>query len=202
MSAADLEDLDALVRRNKPDHWLASRFIADADARADVIALYAFDHELSRALAVKEPLMAEIRLTWWSEAIAEIFEGRAVRRHPVALALTKAVTAHGLPREPFDAMIDRRFDLIESPAHASEATEAALMILALQSLGSNNAGAARSAAALRFGAGDKASANRAIAELKVQAFPAIAYAALPPGSSLPTFGPRLRLLWAVLRGRF
>ena len=50
MSAADLDDLDASVRRNKPDHWLASRFIGDADARADVIALYAFDDELSRAI--------------------------------------------------------------------------------------------------------------------------------------------------------
>jgi phytoene/squalene synthetase len=82
LSAADLDDLDASVRRNKPDHWLASRFIADAEARADVIALYAFDHELSRAVAMKEPLMAEIRLTWWSEAIGEIFEGKPVRRHP------------------------------------------------------------------------------------------------------------------------
>jgi len=200
LSAADLDDLDALVRRNKPDHWLASRFIADPDARADVIALYAFDHELSRALAVKEPLMAEIRLTWWSEAIGEIFEGGAVRRHPVALALARAVAARGLPREGLDAMIDGRFELIETPAHATEATEAALMSLALRVLGADSR-SALPAAALRFGIGDGDAANTAAIGLPAAAFPAIAYAALKPekGGSLSR---RLQLLWIILRGRF
>jgi len=40
----ELDDIDALVRRVDPDRWLASRFIADAQARADVIALYAFNY--------------------------------------------------------------------------------------------------------------------------------------------------------------
>lgn len=199
MSAADLDDLDASVRRNKPDHWLASRFIGDADARADVIALYAFDHELSRAVAMKEPLMAEIRLTWWSEAVAEIFEGRAVRRHPVTLALARAVAAHGLQRDPFDMMIDKRFDLIESPAHASEATEAALMSLALKVLGATNE-PATSAAALRYG-GDRKAANRALGGLRAESFPAIAYAGLKPGQE-SSLRRRLQLLWTILRGRF
>ena len=199
MSAADLDDLDAGVRRNKPDHWLASRFIADEAARADVIALYAFDHELSRALAVKEPLMAEIRLTWWSEAIAEIFEGRAVRRHPVTLALARAVAARGLPRDKLDAMIDGRFDLIETPAHASEATEAALMGLALTVLGAGDSAAA-SAAALRFG-GDKGAANREARDVRSEAFPAIAYAGLDAGRP-ESLRRRLQLLWIILRGRF
>lgn len=200
MSAADLEDLDESVRRNKPDHWLASRFIADAEARADVIALYAFDHELSRALAVKEPLMAEIRLTWWSEAIGEIFDGKAVRRHPVTLALMKAINAHRLPREPFDAMIDGRFDLIETPAYATETTEAALMALAVRVLGAEGNQAAKAAAAMRFGTGDRAATNRAAKGVPVAAFPAIAYAGLTPGGT-PSLGRRLQIMMAVLRGR-
>jgi len=82
--AAELDDLDASVRRHDPDRWLASRFIGEAQARADVIALYAFNHEIARvAGAVSNPLMGEIRLTWWGEAVAEIYEGRAVRKHPV-----------------------------------------------------------------------------------------------------------------------
>jgi phytoene synthase len=202
LSAAGLDDLDASVRRNKPDHWLASRFIGDAGARADVIALYAFDHELSRAVAMKEPLIAEIRLTWWSEAMGEIFEGRPVRRHPVTLALQNAVEAHALPRDAFDAMIDARFDLIETPAHASERTEAALMALAIRVLGSDAPGAASAAAALRFGSGDGATASRAAHGLDLRAFPAIAYAALPPGAAEPALGRRLRLVWTILRGRF
>ena len=42
------EDFDALVRRVDPDRWLATRFVADPVARADLLTLYAFDHELAR----------------------------------------------------------------------------------------------------------------------------------------------------------
>nr|QQZ51740.1 squalene/phytoene synthase family protein [Phenylobacterium glaciei] len=74
--AHDPNDLDALVGRVDPDRWLSSRFISDAQARADVIALYAFDHELARAPRVaSNPLMGEIRLTWWNEVLDEVFEG-------------------------------------------------------------------------------------------------------------------------------
>ncbi|MFN9711725.1 MAG: hypothetical protein ACK547_01920 [Alphaproteobacteria bacterium] len=59
------EDLDDLIRRVDPERWLSSRFIADEAARADVIALYAYDHELARAPRVaSNPLLGEIRLTW------------------------------------------------------------------------------------------------------------------------------------------
>ena len=47
----DDDDLDALIRRVDPDRWLASRYVADAEARADLLALYAFNYELSRASA-------------------------------------------------------------------------------------------------------------------------------------------------------
>ena len=43
------DDLDALVARVDPDRWLSSRLIAEAQDRADVIVLYAYDHELARA---------------------------------------------------------------------------------------------------------------------------------------------------------
>ena len=83
--AAD-DDLDALVRRVDPDRWLASRFIADAEQRADVVALYALNYELAHvAETVREPLVGEIRLTWWREAIDAIFAGEPPRRHPVLL---------------------------------------------------------------------------------------------------------------------
>ncbi len=84
----DLEDIDAIVKRTDTDRWLASRFIADPAARADVLALYAFNQELVRvAFAVSDPLMGEIRLTWWREAMDEIALGRPPRRHPVVLAI-------------------------------------------------------------------------------------------------------------------
>jgi len=134
------EDLDSVVRRADPDRWLASRFIADAKARADVIALYAFNHELARvAETVHEPLMGEIRLTWWHEALDEIFEGRRVRRHPVAEALAAAVRHRNLARAPLDAMVESRFAELEPDTLADDAaldayidgTAGALMALAV-----------------------------------------------------------------------
>src|ERR1700761_5099788 len=94
---APLEDLEDTVRRADQDRWLASRFIADPAARADVIALYAFDHVLARVpFQVSDPLMGEIRLTWWSEALDEIYGPGPVRAHPVALGLADAVRNRGL----------------------------------------------------------------------------------------------------------
>ena len=67
-------DLDALVARVDPDRWLSSRFISDAKKRADVVALYAFDYELARAPRVaSNPMIGEIRLTWWREVLDEVF---------------------------------------------------------------------------------------------------------------------------------
>src|SRR6516165_2835983 len=91
-ASQDPEDLDALVQRVDPDRWLSSRFVADPVERADVVAIYAYDHELARAPRVaSNSLLGEIRLTWWREALDEIFEGRPVRRHPTAQALAAAV---------------------------------------------------------------------------------------------------------------
>src|ERR1051326_3314472 len=103
-------DLDELVRRNDPDRWLSSRFIGAHDARADVIALYAYDQELARAPRVtSNALVGEMRLTWRREALDEIFAGKPVRRPPTAEALSAAVVRRGLPREPLEAMIDARY---------------------------------------------------------------------------------------------
>jgi phytoene synthase len=139
------DDLDGLVRRADPDRWLTSRFIADPSARADVVALYAYDHELARARrAASTPLLAEIRLTWWRETLDEIFEGRAVRRHPVAEALATAVRRHGLPRALLDAMIDGQVEALDLAvpdgtaavawADAVEGSAARLAVLTLDPL--------------------------------------------------------------------
>jgi phytoene synthase len=106
--------LDETVRRADPDRWLASRFIGDPTLRADVIALYAFNHELARvAETVREPLMGEIRLTWWREVLDEIFDNRPVRRHPVTEALALAIQRRNLARAPLDAMVEARFADLE-----------------------------------------------------------------------------------------
>ncbi|KQY30097.1 phytoene synthase [Caulobacter sp. Root487D2Y] len=128
-------DLDALVRRVDPDRWLASRFIADPKARADVIALYAFNYELARvAGGVSNALMGEIRLTWWREAMEEIAAGQIARKHPAV----QAVAAAGYPLSALAEMAQARLaDLDDAPFETEaqvlayvDATAGAVMMLA------------------------------------------------------------------------
>jgi len=136
---ADTETLDDLVRRVDPDRWLASRFVADLAARADVIALYAFNYELARvAGGVSNALMGEIRLTWWREAMEEIAAGTPPRRHPTV----EAIAASGIDPLALAAMAEARFaDLDEAPPEDEgralayvDATAGALAVLAARRL--------------------------------------------------------------------
>ena len=216
------ESLDDLVRRNDPDRWLSSRFIADPGARADVIALYAFDHELARAPKVaSNPLIGEIRLTWWREMLDEAYEGRTVRGHPTAQALAAVIEARGLARAPLETLIDARYrELDPTPMSHDEATAWArdtAGVVAEVSAGLLDARAppglamdAGAAWVLARRLGDNpswrpafegflADARVSVRSLSAQAFPAVAHAALVgPGSDLTR---RLRLMLAVARGR-
>jgi phytoene synthase len=203
------DDLDVMVRQGDPDRWLASRFIADAAARADVIALYALNIELARiAEHVREPLMGEIRLTWWREAIEEIFAGAPPRRHPVVLGLAQAIARRTLPPAPFQAMIEARFADLDAEVFADleaierylDAAAGAPMALACAVLGAADAAVVAPAArawglaglarirrlpdtlegkVLRARVEEHLAAARAVsADLPVEAFPAVAYACL------------------------
>jgi len=192
-----VDDLDERVRRAYPDRWLASRFISDAAARADVIGLYAFDDELTRIQsAVTDPMMAEIRLTWWSEAIDEIFDGRTVRRHPVTLALSTAVARRTLVRQPFEAMINARFDDLAAMPIGP------VMRIAAAMLGAREAQIVNAAEALVDNDPKLLKdANQDLRGLPAKAFPAVAYATLVRAKDSSELEKRLRLAWAVLRGK-
>lgn len=89
-----------------PDATLATSFLAP-EARAGMIALILFTHEIARARqAVSEPMLAAIRLQWWREALAEIYTGKTVRAQPTAQALAQTIRAFDLPRSWLDAMVD------------------------------------------------------------------------------------------------
>ncbi|MFC3080299.1 squalene/phytoene synthase family protein [Phenylobacterium terrae] len=222
------DDLDALIRRVDPDRWLSSRFIDDAAHRADVIALYAFDHELARAPRVaSEPLLGEIRLTWWREVLDEVFEGRPVRRHPTAEALAAVVRRHDLPREPLEAMIDGRYrELDRAPmsrdeaigwadATAGQAAAAAARLLdpGQDAAAARAAGQAWALAVMeRNGGGPHLTEAVAMAlkdarsaPVSPAAFPAVAHAAFARPyarrKDLSELGKRVRLTLAVARGR-
>ncbi|MBV9509820.1 MAG: squalene/phytoene synthase family protein [Caulobacteraceae bacterium] len=170
VTGAPANDLDEPLRQGDPDRWLSSRFIADPERRADVIALYAFDRELSQVLrAAREPLMAEIRLTWWSEGLDEVLDGRPPPGHPVLAALARAIARHRLADAPLRAMLEARFEALEAPIPADaaaleariDATDGAVMALATAVLAGVDALAIRPAAqawglARRLAEGDAA----------------------------------------------
>jgi phytoene synthase len=214
----DAGDLDALIRRVDPDRWMSSRFIADRQARADVIALYAFDHELARAPKVSaNPLIGEIRLTWWREALDEIFEHRTVRRHPTAEALADVVSRRDLDRAPLEAMIEARDrELDPTPMDEAEAlawaraTAGQVAVLAAMILDpAADAEPARGAgAAWALGrrhdplfAPELVGARGQVHRLSASAFPAVAHATLAGRPHDPDLVKQLKLTWAVARGR-
>src|ERR1700759_2132900 len=107
MSAPQPEDLHGIIRQADYDRYLSALF-APAPAQPHLMALYAFNHEVAKtAEAVSQPMLGLIRLQWWRDALAELYDGRS-REHEVVQALARAIAAHDLPRGLFDAMIDAR----------------------------------------------------------------------------------------------
>ena len=110
------EDLSRLLQQADPDRRLAALF-APAEVSARLFALYAFNHEIARiADATSESLIGEMKLTWWREAIADLYlETAKVRRHTVTEAL--APLTRLLPQAELLDLIDARFDDIAAAPH-------------------------------------------------------------------------------------
>lgn len=202
--------LDEQVRAADPDRWLSSRFVADVGARADLIALYAFEAELMAIpTRVTQPLLAEMRYTWWAEQMDGVFSKTPRRGHPVLEALTEVVSQRGLERAPFDALIEAHIGRVHSQPHDLHAFyvgpmqtaahilagpgHAAMVVEAGRLWGLSQVGRAEEARAL------KPLVNRALKGLPSQAFPAVLHvaAATETGEGMK----RLRMVWASLRGR-
>lgn len=203
-------DLDDQVREADPDRWLSSRFVGDAQARADLIALYAFEAELMGIpTRVTQPLLAEMRYAWWREQMDGVFAGTARKGHPVLEALTDLVGRHDLDRAPFDALIEAHIDRVHGEPHDLDAfyvgpMQAAARLLAGPGRDEAVADAGRVRGLSQVGRNEEAAAlrpaaNRALRSLPAVAFPAVAHAALTTDAPEPV--KRLNLIWATLRGR-
>lgn len=160
----------ALVERGDPDRFAATLAVPPA-ARGDLLTLYAYNLELARAPWIAStPLIAEMRLQWWRDAVA----APQAPAHEVAGPLHALIGRAGLPVALLDAMAAaRRWDISDQPfADAGGLvdyvgqTSGNLMVLAALCLGAP----ARSEAALReiaLGAGI-AGFLRAAAELSAR----------------------------------
>jgi len=168
------------------------------------------------AVAAREPLVREIRLTWWREQIAALVAAGEPPAQPTLQALADVVR-RGAPAALFEALIDAHVDAIEGPPErAAEAVERALMRLAAAALDPVAADApaiapAARAWALRNTPGQGRAVTAALAEaraaggLSVTAFPAVAHATMArayvKGREPSPLARRLRLTAAVLTGR-
>ncbi len=104
------------------DVILACAFIDDPAKRADVLALHAFLETLREIPdRVTEPLMGEIRLRWWYEAIEEIEQGRPVRYHPLTEVLKRLIETYRLDPKAFYALIEGQMPLLDKGALTTEA---------------------------------------------------------------------------------
>ena len=204
-------DLDGQVRVADIDRWLSSRFVADEQLRGDLIVLYAFEAELMAIpTRVTQPLLAEMRYVWWREQMDGVFAGTARKGHPVLEALTDMVARHGLERAPLDALIEAHIGRVHGEPHDLDAfyvgpMQAAVRVLAGPGFETAVLEAGRVRGLAQTGQADQAralkpSANRALADLPVLAFPSVAAATLTRPDA-PEFVKRLRLIAASVRGR-
>ena len=140
--AASLSPVALLVRDHDRDRFQTALFAPSA-AREPLFALYAFNYEVARTReSVREPMLGQIRLQWWREAVETAYAGTAPRRHEVVEPLTAAIRDYGLTRTHFDRLIDARERDLDPAPHTTlaeledyaEGTAATLSYLALEIL--------------------------------------------------------------------
>lgn len=150
----DLSYCAEAVRRDDPDRFLTALH-APPDRRDALFALYAFNIEVAKVReSVSEPMLGQIRLQWWREAVEEAYGGGPVRHHAVAEPLADVIRDRSLSRGPIERMIDARaFDLDDDPPETlaalldyAEATSSGLMRLAAEALGVSGDAATEEAA--------------------------------------------------------
>lgn len=142
-ASADLSYSGREVRKYDNDHFLTGLF-APADRREAMFALHAFNLEIAKTReVVSEPILGQVRLQFWRDGIAAVYEGGSVPRHGVMDPLAEAIRGHRLSRPLFDRLIDaREADLDDEPpanltclVNYAEVTGAPLVQLALEVLG-------------------------------------------------------------------
>lgn len=115
-----LASIADIARAGEPDRYLAATLCPDAVA-PHLIALAAFAAELRRIpeVAVREPMMGQMRLQWWHDALAQAEEGNVVGQ-PVADALGGAMRAGALPRAALQELADAFAVLLDREPFADE----------------------------------------------------------------------------------
>jgi phytoene synthase len=165
----DREAVRQSARHNDQDRYLAA-LLAPRDVRDDLLALAAFAGEIARVpYAVKEPMMGEVRLQWWRDALPLLAAGTTTG-NPVADALGGAIRRHALPERLLADLLEARaFDLYADPMPDMTAfrgylakTDGALIEMALRIVGGWPPG---TAAGVAMAAGRAVGVTRVLSDL-------------------------------------
>lgn len=143
MASFEISYCGQVVKAHDPDRFLLSYF-AHFQCREAIWALFAFNYEISKTReVVSETQLGFIRLQWWRDAIAAIYENGAVPEYEVVREVADAIKVYDLPREYFDALIyAREFDLedvlpsdVDGVLHYADFTATPLMKLVVAVMG-------------------------------------------------------------------
>jgi phytoene synthase len=112
-----------LVRSHDFVRYASTLFVPASERRA-LLALYAFNVEISRIRdQVSQPLPGEVRMRWWTDFLAGAGHG-GVEGNPVAAELLSAIQTYGLPADAMSRLIDEhQFDLYNDPMPTLAALE-------------------------------------------------------------------------------
>jgi phytoene synthase len=112
-----------LVRSHDFARYAATIFLP-ADVRRALLALYAFNVEITRVRdQVSQALPGEIRLQWWTDMLAGHAHGSA-EGNPVAAELMQVIRLGDLPVEMLQRLIEEhQFDLYNDPMPTMAALE-------------------------------------------------------------------------------
>ncbi len=148
-----------LVRQADPDRFLISLLMPRTHREA-LWALYAFNAEIAKTRSVvTETTTGLIRLTWWREALVDIYNNDTVRSHPVVEALADIIKTYDLDKNLFLNLIYvREFDLEDVPPASvdglktyAQATNAPLLTLGMNILGQNDTQEVIKTVSMHFG---------------------------------------------------
>lgn len=93
-----------IVARGDPDRFRAT-MAGPVAARAVLFPIYAFNLDVARAPFVSaEPMIGEMRLQWWRDALEEIRAGAPARAHEVLQPLAEVAAGTPLPLDVLDRL--------------------------------------------------------------------------------------------------
>jgi len=124
MSVKDAPDFCANLVRNHDFVRYASTLFMPVELRRPLLALYAFNVEVSRVREqVSQPLPGEVRLQWWTDMLLGAGHG-GVEGNPVASELLRVIQNFRLPVDRLARLVEEhQFDVYNDPMPTVSALE-------------------------------------------------------------------------------